>query len=56
MATFRDPDIPQLSTAQSTVLGYQWSLSHRLKDNSQPMLTPWQNVNMLQTVNSTHVS
>ena len=56
METSRDPDIPDLSTAQSAILGYQWSLSHRLKDNSQPMLTFWLNVNDMEAVNSTHVS
>ncbi|KAL8561571.1 hypothetical protein ACOMHN_024807 [Nucella lapillus] len=51
---FRDPDMYDLAAAQGAVLGYQWSLSHRRQDNSQPMLTVWQDVTNVQSVNSTH--
>ena len=56
MEEFRDGDITELTTAQSAMLGYQWSLGHRLKDDTYPMLTAWKDVTDKQPVNSTHVS
>ena len=56
MERFRDGDISGLTTAQSAMLGYQWSLAHRLKGNTHPTLTGWKDVTDMHTVNSTHVS
>ena len=53
---FRDGDISDLSSAQSALLGYQWSLAHRLRDDTHPALTAWTDVADMQAVDSTHVS
>lgn len=53
MENFRDPDISDLTAAQSVMHSYQWSLTDNSYDSH--LLQAWKTVPKLHILNASHV-